>query len=98
MKPRALIFSHWTQETDLAGLLKDWPEFVRGEGYSVDLRQQFSGEEVELRMVHEDDQRWLLVASTGTGGLFERVLGRVALEMARTSAIQLHTVDTPEMP
>jgi hypothetical protein len=93
MKPRALIFSHWTSETDLAALLRDWPEFASGEGYTVDLHCATSGDGVEIRLVHEEDDRWLLVASTNTGGLFERALGRVALEMARTSAIQLHTVD-----
>lgn len=91
MKPRALIFSHWTSETDLAAIFGAWPEFASGEGYTVDLRDGEEG--VEVRLVHEEDDRWVLVASTSTGALFERALGRVALELARTSAIQLHTVD-----
>ncbi len=91
MKPRALIFSHWTSETDLAAIFGGWPEFAAGEGYTVDLRDGDEG--VEVRLVHEEDDRFILVASTSTGPLFERALGRVALELARTSAIQLHTVD-----
>ncbi len=94
MKPRALIFSHWTHETDLAALLGGWPEFVRGEAYDVDLRD--GDDEIELRLVREDDDRWLLVSSNAACPLLDRVLGRVALAMARTSAIQLHAIDTPD--
>jgi hypothetical protein len=93
MKPRALIFSHWTSETDLAAIFGAWPEFAGGEGYTVDLRCATSGDAVEIRLVHEEDDRWIFVASTSAGALLERALGRVSIEMARTSAIQLHTVD-----
>lgn len=94
MKPRALIFSHWTQETDLAALLGAWPEFAGGESYNVDLRD--GDDEIEIRLVREDDDRWLLVSSNARCPLLDRVLGRVSLEMARTSAIQLHAVDTAD--
>jgi hypothetical protein len=97
MKPRVLIFSYWTEETDLAALLGGWPEFAGGEGYAVDLRGA-PGEAVEIRLIHENDDRWLLLSATSMGTLFERVLGRVAIEMARSSQIHVCTVDTPEAP
>jgi hypothetical protein len=95
IRPRVLIFSYWTSPTDLAAILGDWPEFRGGSGYNVDLHALRSGETVEVRLVRENDDCWLLVAANATGALFERALGRITLELARTSSIQLHTVDTP---
>ena len=38
MKPRIRIVSCFSIPTDLAGAMRDWPEFVRGSDYDVDLR------------------------------------------------------------
>jgi len=93
MKLRAEIFSYWTFDTDLAKAMGRWKEFVSGSGYSVDLRAASTGEAVAVRLIEKDGDRWLAISSTSTGELFERALGRVALEMAKNSEIHVHAVD-----
>ena len=93
MKPRAEIFSYWTFETDLAKEMQQWPEYVSGSGYSVDLNSPTTGECVEVRLTEGDEDRWITVSSSSPGALFERVLGRVTMAMAKNSEISVIAID-----
>jgi hypothetical protein len=67
--------------TDLAGEMKSWPEFQSGEGYSVELKDPFTGEEVSLRRVTESPD-YLEIRSNATGPLFDRAVGRAVYLLA----------------
>ena len=54
MTQELLIWSYFSEPTDLAGEMRDWPEFVAGEGYSADLRNVATGEEVTVGYVEEN--------------------------------------------
>jgi hypothetical protein len=71
------IQSYFSLPTDLAGAMRDWQEFVVGEGYSVDLRDAASGEEVTVRIVDHVGEQYVVVYSPAAGRLFDRTLGRV---------------------
>jgi hypothetical protein len=80
------IRSYFSLPTDLAGEMRDWPEFVRGEGYSVELRSFDIGEEVSVRLVEKgEDSPYVAVRSSNGGPLFDRVLGRVIYALSRHS-------------
>ena len=55
MKREVHIRSYFSLPTDLAGEMRDWPEFVAGEAYSVDLKSRGTGEGVEVRFVEQDE-------------------------------------------
>jgi hypothetical protein len=78
MKREVHIRSYFSLPTDLAGEMRDWPEFVSGEAYSVDLKSRDTDEGVEVRFVEQDeDGSYVSVISAAAGALFDRVLGRV---------------------
>lgn len=79
MAPRITIISYFSLETDLAGEMRSWPEFVSGSGYDVELKVPDSDERVSVRYVTGDGENYdhVDVTATGTGLLFDRVLGRV---------------------
>jgi len=83
------VDSYFSIETELAAAFRDWPEYVRGEGYSVELASR--DESIVVRMVEavdvpEDlDSQHVLIEGTGVGRLFDAVAGRVMYEMAAHS-------------
>ena len=65
-------------EVDLAAELREWREFVEGEGYAVDLRDEATGERVAVRYFDDGwGEDYLSIKSTAPGDLFERVVGRI---------------------
>jgi len=85
MKRETHIISYFSLPTDLAGEMRDWPEFVSGQDYSVDLKSSDSSETVSVRFVEDSEERFVSVSGTGTGLLFDRVLGRVVYALAAHS-------------
>ena len=77
------ILSYFSLPTDLVGAMRDWREFKGGEGYAVDLESS-EGEIVSVRRESGDDQ-YVSVVGTGSGHLFDRVLGRVVHALAADS-------------
>ena len=83
MKREVHILSYFSLETDLASEMQEWPEFVSGSGYSVDLRCPTTGELVSVRLIPTDEEPdYVAVNSPGAGGLFDRVLGRVVYRLS----------------
>lgn len=83
MKREAHIISYFSFPTDLAQEMRDWPEFVSGQEYWVDLKSQ--DEAVSVRYVEDGDERYVCVSGDGAGTLFDRVLGRVIYALAAHS-------------
>ena len=79
------IISYFSLPTDLAGEMRDWPEFVSGQEYSVDLKSSASGETVSVRYVDDAEKRYVSVSGAGAGTLYDRVLGRVIYALAAHS-------------
>jgi hypothetical protein len=77
MTQEILIWSFFREPVDLAAELRDWPEFVAGDGYTVDLEDRLTGETVAIRYVDEWDDEHLTIKSTLPGALFDRVVGCV---------------------
>ena len=71
------IQSYFSLPTDLAAEMRDWPEFVSGEGYSATLSDVATGEEVTVRYVEEEDDCYVIIWSIVAGQLLDRVAGRV---------------------
>ena len=85
MKRETHIISYFSLETDLAGEMRDWPEFVSGRAYSVDLKSRDSDETVIVRYVEDGDDRYVSVMGDGAGRLFDLVLGRVIYALSAHS-------------
>jgi len=68
MKRETHIISYFSLETDLAGEMRDWPEFVSGRAYSVDLKSRDSDETVIVRYVEDGDDRYVSVMATALEG------------------------------
>lgn len=86
MKREIHIISYFSVETDLAGELRSWPEFVSGQEYDVDLKDPQSEETVSVRYLKEEDHRpYVSVNGTGDGILFDKVLGRVIYALSAHS-------------
>ena len=86
MRREIHIRSYFSLPTDLAKEMGEWPEFVNGEGYSVDLGNAATGERVTVRLSENgEDGRFVAVASEDAGALFDRVLGRVLCALSEHS-------------
>lgn len=83
MKRETHIISYFSLPTDLAGEMQNWPEFVSGQEYSVDLKS--SAEAVSVRYVEDGEEHYISVSGDGPGTLFDRVLGRVIYALAAHS-------------
>ncbi len=82
---RIKITSFFSLPTDLAEQMRGWPEFVAGDGYSVDLKDTASGEAVTVKYVEADEDPYVIVETSNEGALFDRVLGRVVSALATHS-------------
>jgi len=65
--------------------MRDWPEFVQGQNYSVDLRDVATGDVVSVRYVEADDDCYVTVEAGRSGALFDRVVGRVVCALSMNS-------------
>ena len=87
------IDSYFSLETDLAGEMRNWPEFIEGMGYSVDLEDKVTDESVSVRLIEpdtDDDHSHIQIRSNKYGALFERVVGRTVFAMsANTDDLRL---------
>ncbi len=88
--------------TDLAGEMRDWPEFLSGLGYAVHLRDAATGAEVSVRMTESDnDFSTVIVEGTHRSSILDRALGRVVLALSEHSddlAIQQESIAEPLRP
>jgi hypothetical protein len=86
MKQRFHIRSYDSRPTDLAGEMRDWPEFVSGLGCSVHLRDAATGAEVSVRMTEpKNDFSTVIVEGTYRSSILDRALGRVVLALSEHS-------------
>ena len=80
------IVSYFSLPTDLATTMRKWPEFVCGEGCSLDLESMDQSERVSVRFVDRaDDTSYVSVQGTENGPLLVRVLGMVVYQLAAHS-------------
>jgi hypothetical protein len=85
MIKQVVITSYFSEPTDLAGEMRSWPEFVAGEGYSVDLMNIVTGQAVTVRLTHQDEDSFVTVSSSDAGLLFDLVVGRVVYALSEHS-------------
>ncbi|MBI3881807.1 MAG: hypothetical protein HY301_17305 [Verrucomicrobia bacterium] len=85
MNKRLRIESYFSQPTDLAGEMREWPEFVTGNGYDVDLRNPDTEETVAVRYVESGERAFIDITATGNGSLFDRVAGRAIYALSGNS-------------
>jgi hypothetical protein len=79
------IASYFSVETDLAGEMRSWPEFVSGSGYDMDLRDASTQESVTVRYIESGEEAHVHITGSGEGSLFDRVAGRVIHAMSAHS-------------
>lgn len=65
MKREVHIISYFSLPTDLASEMREWPEFVSGHEYSVELKNVVSGEVVSVGYVEDGDERYVSVRGVG---------------------------------
>ena len=88
MKPiacQARVDSYFSLPTDLARGMRNWDEFVRGEGYSVELESEHEKVTVALVAAEGDDTQHVVVRGEEGGRLFLSVLGYVTYALAGNS-------------
>lgn len=79
------IDSYFSFPTDLAADMRNWPEFVRGKSYSVELESEDETVTVKLVPADDDDRAYVLVRGAYGGRLFLAALGYVCYAMAANS-------------
>ena len=82
---QARLDSYFSLPTDLASEMLDWPEFVEGKDYDLELQAGAGKVFVRLMEASEDDRAHVIVRGEGSGSLFDKVLGRVVYAMAAHS-------------
>ena len=82
---QARIDSQFSQPTDLAANMRNWSEFVRGKGYSVELESEDEGVTVKLVRARGDDTQHVVVRGEEGGRLFLLVLGYVTYALSENS-------------
>lgn len=83
MSQEIIVRTSFREEVDLAAEMREWQEFVAGEGYSVELEDKITGGTVIVR--YSDDgwgEEYLSIKSNAPGALFDRVAGRVVRTLA----------------
>ncbi len=82
MNRKLRIWSYFSITPDLAAEMRDWPEFVTGTGYDVDVCSSTTEEAVAVRYVERREDAHVIITSTGSGSLFDRITGRVIYAMS----------------
>ena len=86
MKREIHIRSYFSLPTDLANEMSGWPEFVSGEGYSVELANSATRETVNVKLAEDAEEgRFVAVSAENAGPLFDRVLGRTIYALSQHS-------------
>jgi hypothetical protein len=86
MRVQVHIRTYDTIPTDLAGEMQKWQEFVRGQGYTVHLRDDNVGDEVSVHMKDTpDDFPTVIVEGASRTVLLDRTVGRVVQALAEHS-------------
>ncbi len=86
MRQQLRIRTYDSIQTDLAGEMSGWQEFVSGEGYTVSLRDPEQGVQVSVWMTDDpEDFPTVTVEGSPRGALFDRVLGRVIQALSEHS-------------
>jgi len=78
------IYSYFSLPTDIAEAMRDWPEFVSGEEYSVELKDGTTGEQVTIQLMDAEEaetQPYVLIQSNQFGTLYEKAVGRAIIEL-----------------
>jgi hypothetical protein len=79
------IDSYFSLPTDLAAAMKNWPEFIRGKDYSVELESDDERVTVLLVPTSDDARPYVLVRGEYGGRLFLAALGYVSYALAAHS-------------
>ena len=79
------IYSYFSIPTDLAEEMRNWPEFVDGHDYTVDLKDTASAEAVFVRYVEADEDCYVTVEAAKACPLFDKVVGRVICALSTHS-------------
>ena len=79
------VMSSFSLPTDLAVAMSQWPEFHAGAGYTADLRSLDGAEQVSVRLIETDEERYVAISSDRDGSLFFRVLGAVIYALGKHS-------------
>ena len=85
MSQQINIQSYFSIETDLAGEMRHWQEFVEGEGYSVDLIDSKTNQLVSVRYAEEGEDRYVIVTSALPSELLDKVIGKVIIALSKNS-------------
>jgi hypothetical protein len=91
MRKEVIIWAYFPSTTDLAGEMRNWDEFIEGDGYSVDLRSKATGEAVTVRLVGEWEDIYVLVNSDQGDELFDRVVGKVVYALSAHDYLRIRT-------
>jgi hypothetical protein len=78
MTNQVRIVSYFGVPVDLAYEMRDWEEFVSGEGYTVNLKSIKTDEIVSVSYIVTEEGEWdyVLVKSNASGELLDRVIGK----------------------
>lgn len=79
------IYSYFSLPADLAAEMHDWPEFVRGEDYSVELCSRATNETVTVSLCEEEERGFVRIHSPSADSLFDRVTGKVVYALSQHS-------------
>jgi len=88
-----IVLSYFSIPTDLATAMSEWPEFVSGEGYSVELKDSNSGEEVSVRFVeNRESADYIQISANRHESLYQKVVGRVIIDLLpHTDNLMVHS-------
>jgi hypothetical protein len=79
------VMSHFSLPTDLALVMSQWPEFHSGAEYTADLFSLDGTEQVTVRLIENDEERYVAIRSDRGTSLFFRVLGAVIYALGKDS-------------
>jgi hypothetical protein len=85
MAQEIIIRSFFTSESNLADEMRDWKEFISGDGYSIELEDRVTGEKITVREESDWEDRYIVIESLSENELFDRVIGRVICSMSKHS-------------
>ena len=78
------IYSYFSLPTDLAGAMHNWPEFVSGEDYDIELKNDSTDEAVSVKLIERGDD----------GQAFIRISGNRMEKIIRASCRSRHNRTT----
>lgn len=79
------IWSFYEAPVELFAEVRTWRELSAGDDYSVDLKDETTGEIVTIQYIDEIVEDYLTIKSDAPGEFFDRVVGRVVRELSERS-------------